>query len=49
VFGIIDEKVRENTVETLERMQRGEILPRAAAVAMARERVAKAMQYQRFN
>lgn len=49
VFGIIDEKIRENTVETLERMQRDDILPRQAAVAMARERVAKAMDYQRFN
>jgi len=49
VFGVIDEKVRSNTTETLERMHRDNILPRAAAVAMARERVAKAMQYQRFN
>ena len=49
VFGIIDEKVRSNTTETLERMKRDNVLPREAAVAMARERVAKAMNYQRFN
>ena len=49
VFDIIDEKVRSNTTETLERMKRDNVLPREAAVAMARERVAKAMNYQRFN
>ena len=49
VFSIIEEKVRGNTAETLERMKREDILPRAAAEAMARERVAAAMQYQRFN
>ncbi|MDH3374964.1 MAG: Glu/Leu/Phe/Val dehydrogenase [Gammaproteobacteria bacterium] len=49
VFPIIDEKVRGNTAETLERMKSGGILPREAAVAMARERVGAAMRYQRFN
>ena len=49
VFPIIDEKVRGNTAEMLERMQRERVLPREAAVAMARERVTVAMQYQRFN
>ena len=42
-FRVIDEKVRGNTVETLERTRR------EAAVQMARERVTKAMQYQRFS
>lgn len=49
VFEIIDEKVRTNTTETLERMQREEILPREAAVTMARERVLGAMRFERFN
>jgi len=49
VFPIIDEKIRGNTAEMLERMRDGRILPREAAVAMARERVGAAMQYQRFN
>jgi len=49
VFEVIDEKVRNNTAETLERMRSGQILPRAAAVAMARERVCSAMRYERFN
>jgi len=49
VFPIIDEKIRGNTAEMLERMKDGRILPRQAAVAMARERVGAAMQYQRFN
>ncbi len=49
VFPIIDEKIRGNTAEMLERMVRGDVLPRNAAVAMARERVEAAMKYQRFN
>lgn len=49
VFPIIDEKIRGNTKEMLERMQRSRVLPREAAVAMARERVGAAMRYQRFN
>jgi glutamate dehydrogenase (NAD(P)+) len=49
VFPIIDEKVRGNTAEMLERMKRGRMLPREAGVEMARERVGAAMQYQRFN
>jgi glutamate dehydrogenase (NAD(P)+) len=49
VFPIIDEKIRANTAEVMERMQRERILPREAAVKMARERVDAAMQYQRFN
>ncbi|MDH3351838.1 MAG: Glu/Leu/Phe/Val dehydrogenase [Gammaproteobacteria bacterium] len=49
VFRTIDEKIRSNTTEMLDRMKLGRVLPREAAVAMARERVGAAMQYQRFN
>jgi glutamate dehydrogenase (NAD(P)+) len=49
VFQTIDEKIRGNTAEMLERMKLGRILPREAAVAMARERIGAAMQYQRFS
>ena len=49
VFPIIDEKVRGNTAEMLDRMKRGRMLPREAGVQMARERVGAAMRYQRFN
>ena len=48
VFPIIDEKVRSNTEETLERSERDGTLPREAATEMARERLADAMQYRRF-
>lgn len=48
-FQTIDEKVRSNTAEMLERTKRDKVLPREAAAAMARERVCAAMQYQRFN
>jgi glutamate dehydrogenase/leucine dehydrogenase len=48
-FQVIDEKVRGNTTETLERAKRDRVLPREAAVQMARERIASAMQYQRFH
>ena len=49
VFGIIEEKIRRNTAEVLERMKHERILPREAAVAMSRERLAEAMRYQRFS
>ena len=49
VYDVIDEKVRGNTTEVLERTRRDKVLPREAAVQMARERVATAMQYQRFT
>jgi glutamate dehydrogenase (NAD(P)+) len=45
----IDEKVRANTAEMLERAEREQIPPRAAAVKMARERVDAAMTYTRFD
>ncbi len=48
VFPIIDEKVRANTEETLERSERDGILPREAATQMSQERLSAAMQYRRF-
>jgi len=45
----IEEKVRANTDEMLERAQHDGILPRAAAVTMARERIDAAMTYTRFD
>ncbi len=48
VFPIIDEKIRANTEETLDRSERDGILPREAATQMARERLSAAMRYRRF-
>ena len=48
-FAAIDEKVRANTAEMLERAYRDGIPPREAAVRMARERVDAAMNYTRFD
>ena len=45
----IDEKVRANTAEMLQRGDRDGVLPREAATAMARERVDAAMTYTRFD
>jgi glutamate dehydrogenase (NAD(P)+) len=45
----IDEKIRANTAEILDRAERNGILPRAAAVAMAAERVEKAMSLRRWG
>jgi glutamate dehydrogenase (NAD(P)+) len=49
VFATIDDKVRANTLETLQRMKKRQVLPRQAAEEMARERVSKAMRYERFH
>ena len=49
VFDIIEEKIRRNTAEVLERMKHERILPREAAVTMSRERLEEAMRYQRFS
>lgn len=48
-FQTIDEKIRANAAEVLERAKRGNVLPRAAAVAMAGERVRKAMALRRWG
>jgi glutamate dehydrogenase (NAD(P)+) len=45
----IDEKIRANTAEVLNRAKRDSIPPRAAAVAMAAERVEKAMSLRRWG
>ena len=45
----IDEKIRANTAEMLQRMDSESIPPREAAVKMARERVDVAMKYSRFD
>jgi glutamate dehydrogenase (NAD(P)+) len=43
----IEEKIRANTAEMLDRMKAGTIAPRKAAVQMARRRVEEAMRYRR--
>ena len=48
-FAAIDEKIRANTAEMLQRADRDGIPPRKAAVRMARERVDAAMNYTRFD
>ncbi len=48
-FAAIDEKIRANTAEMLQRADRDRIPPREAAVRMARERVDAAMNYTRFD
>ena len=44
---VIEERIRANTVETLERARVRRVPPREAAMALARERVTAAMQYRR--
>jgi len=48
-FTAIEEKLRANTREVLETAKRDQILPRDAALAMARKRVEKAMSFRRWN
>lgn len=48
-FEAIEAKIRMNTAEVLERAQAGKTTPRDAAVAMAGDRLARAMRWQRFN
>ena len=45
----IEEKLRRNTREVLEASQREQILPRDAALNMARKRVEQAMSYRRWH
>jgi glutamate dehydrogenase (NAD(P)+) len=47
-FDAIAEKIRGNTQAVLERSRVEKISPRAAAVALARERVERAMSYRRW-
>nr|MDJ0497753.1 Glu/Leu/Phe/Val dehydrogenase [Acidimicrobiia bacterium] len=46
-FAVIEEKIRTNTREVLERAARDRVEPRHAAVAMARSRVEEMIGYQR--
>ncbi len=48
-FEAIETKIRVNTGEVLERARAGQTTPRDAAVAMAGDRIACAMRWQRFN
>ncbi len=45
----IEEKLRRNTVEVLQTAKHDEILPRDAAMAMARKRIDRAMSFRRWN
>jgi glutamate dehydrogenase (NAD(P)+) len=45
-FAVIDERIRSNTLETLERARTGRVLPRQAAIQMARVRIEEAMSYR---
>jgi glutamate dehydrogenase/leucine dehydrogenase len=46
-FAEISERIRANTAEMLDRMTRQEVLPREAAMAMARARLTAAEAYHR--
>jgi glutamate dehydrogenase (NAD(P)+) len=49
VLAVIEEKLRRNTAQVLERARAGKILPRQAAVQLAEERVRRAMSYRRWS
>lgn len=48
-FQAIEEKLRRNTAEVLDRAKRDAVAPRVAAEAMARERVERAMSFKRWS
>ncbi len=48
-FAAIEEKLRHNTRQVLESSAREQILPREAALALARRRVEQAMSYRRWH
>jgi glutamate dehydrogenase (NAD(P)+) len=48
-FTIIEEKLRANTEEVLEQAEKKKILPRAAAMQLAVQRVKRAMGYRRWS
>jgi glutamate dehydrogenase (NAD(P)+) len=48
-FGVIEEKIRDNTKAVLERAAATNVTPREAAVALAEARVRDAMTYRRFG
>jgi glutamate dehydrogenase (NAD(P)+) len=48
-FEAIEEKVRHNTEEVLKRVRVQSMLPREAAVALAKDRLKRAMDYRRYS
>jgi glutamate dehydrogenase (NAD(P)+) len=48
-FAAIDEKIRANTEELLDRAEREQVAPRTAARQMAHERIRTAMKFGRFD
>ena len=48
-FQTIEEKLRRNTEQVLQAVQRNQILPRHAAMDLAIERVKKAMSFRRYS
>jgi glutamate dehydrogenase/leucine dehydrogenase len=46
-FTVIEDKIRTNTREVLERSAAGNVAPRVAATEMARARVLEMMEYRR--
>lgn len=48
-FRVIDERIRANTAEVLDRVVRDRVPPRDAALAMARHRIDAAMRLRRFS
>jgi glutamate dehydrogenase (NAD(P)+) len=48
-FAAIEERIRANTEAVLEAVQSRGVRPREAAVALASERVRRAMQTRRFD
>jgi glutamate dehydrogenase (NAD(P)+) len=49
VFAAIEEKLRRNTEQVLQRVKRESLPPRQAAVELAVERVKKAMSFRRYS
>lgn len=48
-FAAIDEKIRANMKAVLEAMRPDRVLPRAAAVVLARQRIERAMTTRRWD
>ena len=48
-FATIDEKIRNNTQAVLQAVQETGVLPRAAALALAKQRIERAMQTRRWE
>lgn len=48
-FEVIEEKVRQNTKQVIQLINERAILPRDAALALAKQRLEKAMSYRRYS